>query len=386
MAARDLGAGALRRVTEVATTHARWVLAGWVLVAALCALAVPRLEQVVAHDATPFLPASSPSIQAFGQMDKAFAGGSGSSIAFVVLTGPDFRHDPTAAAYYRALSDRLHADHRHVADLQDYATRPQLQDALTSRDGQATYIPVSLEHPVGSPKADQDVAWLRDVVQRGMPGEVHGYVTGDVASIADMTDDIGASIARVTIVSVVIIIVILLLLYRSLLVPLVPLATIGIGLLVARGLVSLLGQSFLPVSTYTSMFVTALVLGAGTDYTVFLISRFHESMRGGAEPAGAVVESVRRIGPVVVASGFTVIIGSACMVMAKLALFGTTGPAIAVAILTTLVVGLTFTPALLAAMGQRARPRRPARDGRWTAIGAMVANRPLPVALAAIVL
>src|SRR3954451_9156880 len=73
MAARDLGAGALRRVTEIATTHARWVLAGWVLVAALCTLAVPRLEQVVAHDATPFLPASSPSIQAFGQMDKASA-------------------------------------------------------------------------------------------------------------------------------------------------------------------------------------------------------------------------------------------------------------------------------------------------------------------------
>src|SRR4051812_34413292 len=389
MAAREQGAGALRRVTEIATKHARWVLGGWVLIAALCTLAVPRLEQVVAHDATPFLPASSPSIQAFGQMDKAFAGGTGSSIAFVVLTGPDFRNDPTAAAYYRGLSDRLHADHAHVADLQDYPPPPPLQDALTSRDSQATYIPVSLEHPVGSPKADQDVAWLRDVVQRGMPGEVHGYVTGDVASIADMTDDIGASIARVTIVSVVIIIVILLLLYRSLLLPLVPLVTIGIGLMTARGVVSLLGMSFLPVSTYTGMFVTALVLGAGTDYTVFLISRFHEALRAGHDNRPAVVESVRRIGPVVVASGFTVIIGSACMVMAKLALFGTTGPAIAVAILVTLAVGLTFTPALLAVLGERARPRRTGIDRsetRWARVGALVARRPLPLALAALVL
>src|SRR3954470_601723 len=116
MAARDLGAGALRRVTEIATTHARWVLAGWVLVAALCALAVPRLEHVDAHDAPPSLPASTPSFQSCGQMDKAFAGGTGSSIAFVVLTGPDFRHDPNAPAYYRALSGRLHADHKHVPD------------------------------------------------------------------------------------------------------------------------------------------------------------------------------------------------------------------------------------------------------------------------------
>jgi putative drug exporter of the RND superfamily len=388
MAARDLGAGALRRVTEIATRHARWVLGGWVLIAALCTLAVPRLEQVVAHDATPFLPASSPSIQAFGQMDKAFAGGSGSSIAFVVLTGPDFRSDPTAAAYYRELSDRLHADHAHVADLQDYATQPQLREALTSRDGAATYIPVSLQHPVGSPKADEDVVWLRGVVQRGRPGDVHGYVTGDVASIADMTDDIGASIARVTIVSVAIIIVILLLLYRSPLVPLVPLATIGIGLTVARGLVSLLGMSFLPVSTYTAMFVTALVLGAGTDYTVFLISRFHESMRAGSSPVNAVVDSVCRIGPVVVASGLTVIIGSACMVLAHLALFSTTGPAIAVSILVTLVVGLSFTPALLAVMGQRVAPRplRHRAGSRWAAVGATVARRPAPTLLAALVL
>src|SRR5436309_14985644 len=117
-----VGSGALGRVAEFATRRARLVLGLWVLAAAVCALAVPRLEQVVAHDATPFLPASSPSIKAFGQMDKAFAGGSGSSIAFIVLTGPDFRNDPTAAAYYRGLTDRLHGDHAHVADLQDYAT------------------------------------------------------------------------------------------------------------------------------------------------------------------------------------------------------------------------------------------------------------------------
>src|SRR3954463_7346571 len=388
MAAPGQGAWALRRVTEIATTHARWVLGGWVLIAALCTLAVPRLQQVVAHDATPFLPASSPSIQAFGQMDKAFAGGTGSSIAFVVLTGPDFRHDSTAASYYRGLSHRLHADHAHVADLQDYAAQPQLQDALTSNDGAATYLPISLTHPVGSPRADADVRWIRDAVTKDRPAGANAYVTGDVASIADLNTDITHSIARVTVISVVIIIAILLLLYRSLLLPLVPLATIGIGLVVARGVVSLLGMSFLPVSTYTAMFVTALVLGAGTDYTVFLISRFHESMRAGSSPISAVVDAVCRIGPVVVASGLTVIIGSACMVLAHLALFSTTGPAIAVSILVTLVVGLTFTPALLVVMGRRVapRPQRRRAGTRWAAVGSLVARRPVPTLLTALVL
>ena len=391
MAPRRLGAAALARSAQFCTRHARWVLAGWVLFALALTALVPQLEKVVQRDATPFLPANSPSIEAFGDMDHAFAGGRGASIAFVVLTDDGFASDPDDQTYYRSVVARLHANQAHVADLQDYVARPDLKTALTSKDGDATYIPVSLPHPVGSPKADADVAWIRDAVDQNQPSGADAYVTGDVATIADLNTDIDDSIARVTIVTVIVIIAILLLLYRSWLLPLVPLATIGVGLLVARAFVSLFGQSFLPVSTYTAMFVTALVLGAGTDYTVFLISRFHEAMRTGQDAREAAVTSIRRIGPVVIASGFTVIIGSACMVMAKLALFGTTGPAIAVAILVTLMVGLTFTPALLAALGQRAAPP-PLRGGtsrsesRWAAVGAMVARRPLPLALAAVLL
>jgi RND superfamily putative drug exporter len=386
MAPHHLGAATLSRVAEVAVRRARWVLAGWVLLAVALTVLVAPLEKVVSRDATPFLPASSPSVRAFAQMDDAFAGGEGRALAFVVLSAPGFAADPAARDYYEGLTRRLHADDTHVADIQEYASQPALRDSLTSEDGDATYVPVALRHPVGSPQADQDVAWLRDTVQTGRPADVGAQVTGDVASITDLNGAISDSIGRVTLVSVVIIVAILLLLYRSLLLPLVPLATIGIGLLVARGLVSLMGQAFLPVSTYTGMFVTALVLGAGTDYTVFLISRFHEAIRAGMEPAGAVVESVRRVGPVVVASGLTVIIGSACMVMAKLALFGTTGPAIAVSILVTLLVGLTFTPAMTAVMGERARPRRPAGGRRWAVTGRLVASRPLPVVVASLAL
>jgi RND superfamily putative drug exporter len=383
MATHHLGAESLSRVARFAVRRARWVLAGWVIVAVALTGLVTPLETVVSRDATPFLPASSPSVRAFAQMDDAFAGGEGRALAFVVLSAPGFGTDPAAQRYYERLAQRLHDDPRHVADIQEYATRPALKPSLTSEDGDATYLPVALRHPVGSPQADEDVDWLRDTVDVGRPADVTAQVTGDVASITDLNLAISDSIARVTVVSVVIIIAILLLLYRSLLLPLVPLATIGIGLLVARGVVSLAGQSFLPVSTYTGMFVTALVLGAGTDYTVFLVSRFHEAMRGGMSAADGVVESVRRVGPVVVASGLTVIIGSACMVMAKLALFGTTGPAIAVSILVTLLVGLTFTPAMVAVLGDRARPRRPEGGLRWAAIGRAVARRPLPIALAA---
>src|SRR3954454_10365032 len=382
----------LVRVAGAATRRPRWVLAGWVLVAIALNLG-PQLEKVVQKDATPFLPASSPSIQAFDHMDTAFAGGDGKSITFVVLSGPAFAQNPADQAYYRDLVSKLHTGTEHVADMQDYAARPDLKQALTSSDGEATYIPVSLRHPVGSPKADEDVTWVRHAVQQDRPPDLHAYVTGDVASIADLNTDINKSIGLITFVTIAIIIVIVLFLYRSLILPLVPLATIGVALLAARGLVAIFGRSFLPVSTYTGAFLTALVLGAGTDYTIFLISRFHEAMREGESAREAVITSVRRIGPVVVASGFTVIIGSAAMVLTSLALFHTSGPAIAVAVFVTLLVGLTFTPALLSLLGDpgappelRGKPRPTGSDTRWAAVGSLVARRPLPIAVASILL
>jgi RND superfamily putative drug exporter len=383
----------LSRVAGMATRHPKSVLGIWVLIAVALNLTGPALEKVVQKDATPFLPANSPSIQAFDHMDAAFAAGKGESIAFVVLNGPGFAQNETDQAYYRTVVDTLANNQQHVADLQDYASRPDLKQALTSKDGNATYIPVSLRHPVGSPKADEDVSWVRQTVQDNRPPDLHAFVTGDVASIADLNTQINKSIARITFVTVAIIIVIVLLLYRSLILPLVPLATIGVALLAARGLVSIFGRSFLPVSTYTGAFLTALVLGAGTDYTIFLISRFHEAMREGERAKDAVVTSVRRIGPVVVASGFTVIIGSAAMVLTNLALFHTSGPAIAVAVFVTLLCGLTFTPALLGLLGDRVappelrgKPRRTGSDTRWAAIGALVAKRPLPIAVASFLL
>src|SRR5213080_193335 len=101
MASRRLGTTALARVAELSTRRARWVLGAWVFAAVVLTLAVPRLESVVSRDATPFLPANSPSIRAFATMDQAFAGGKGASIAFVVLTAPDFSSSPADQSYYR---------------------------------------------------------------------------------------------------------------------------------------------------------------------------------------------------------------------------------------------------------------------------------------------
>ncbi|VEH90914.1 Membrane transport protein mmpL8 (plasmid) [Tsukamurella tyrosinosolvens] len=62
----------------------------------------------------------------------------------------------------------------------------------------------------------------------------------------------------------------------------------------------------MPVSQFTVAFMTVILLGAGVDYTVFFISRYHERLRSGAEHAPALIDATATIGRVILASAATV--------------------------------------------------------------------------------
>ena len=73
-------------------------------------------------------------------------------------------------------------------------------------------------------------------------------------------------------------------------------------------------------------FATAILLGAGTDYTVFLISRYHEQRRAQTPADQAVVHATASIGRVILASAATVAFAFLTMVFARLSVFAALGP------------------------------------------------------------
>src|SRR5258708_3985120 len=106
------------------------------------------------------------------------------------------------------------------------------------------------------------------------------------------------------------------------------------------------------------------------------------------DPARSLAASVRRVGEAISCSAATVVVGGLAMLPANVSLFSTTGPAIAVAVVVTLVAGLTLSPALIAAGGTRffwprgLRAEPPSRF--WAAAAGLIARRPGRVALAAL--
>ncbi len=377
-----------RQVGEFAARHKYAIVGSWLAIAVVLNVVVPQLEDVIKRDATPFLPANAEVMHAYNVMSQKFSGANAQGFAIAVLENP---HGLTAAdrEFYATAVDRISRGGSRVVFVQDYLAHPEFKDAVQSKDGKALYIPVGLRAPVSSPGADDDAFWLRDLLRSGRPADMNAYVSGDTAIIADYQKSINDSISRTTIITLILLIVILLTIYRSPVTPLIPLTTIGIAFMVVRPVVAFLGLHVIHVAAFTETFILALTFGAGTDYCIFLISRFKEQMARGDQQVEAIATTSHRVGEAIMSSAATVIVGGLAMTQANVSIFSTTGPAIAAAVAVTLVAGLTLTPALISAGGerffwpQRVNVDKPSRF--WTAASALIVRRPRRVLLVALV-
>lgn len=375
MSTQSRESATLARLARFATRRASWMIGGWLVVVLAVNVLVPQLETVVARDSTPFVPESAPSLQAVKAMDDTFGNGRSRSFITVVveraagLTRAD-------RAWVADLAERLESTD-DVTYVQDISRKP-VRAALTSADRQAMYFQVGLPGYTGAPTSVGQVEAVRDAADRGRPDGLEIAVTGASATVTDMVIEVESSIVMITAVTLALIALILFVIYRSFVTVAFVLGIIGLALATARGVTAYLGLHAFDVSTFTGSFLTGVVLGATTDYAIFLISRYHELRREGVPAAAAARTAAAKVSAVIIGSAFTVILANACLGLAHVGLFRTTGPAIAVSILVALAISLTLTPALLGLLGTRGHLEpRPVRAGRgWERLGALVVARP----------
>ena len=120
----------------------------------------------------------------------------------------------------------------------------------------------------------------------------------------------------------VLLLLILAIIYRNPATMMLPLITIGASLLTAQGVVAAISLfTGMAISNQTIVFLSAMIAGAGTDYAVFLISRYHDYVRLGDDSDLAVRRGLVSIGKVIVASAATVGVTFLGMGFAKLGVF-----------------------------------------------------------------
>jgi RND superfamily putative drug exporter len=385
--AADSGGGWTETLSVFVVRNARAVIVTWILLVAGLNVAIPQLEEVVANDSTSFIPLDAPAVVGLARMDDQFGNGKSESFIQVVgqrdggLTDADWK-------YFYDLRPRLQADVEHVSFVQDIETRKDVRDALTSEDGEAVYVTVGIPGATGAPAANNQIDAVRKLAHVGVPDGLQVEVTGAPTTIRDMTHVIESSLATITIAILAAIAIIVQWLYRSFPVTVLILAVIGIALGVGRALVSFAGTHVFGISTFTGSIMTTVVLAAACDYAVFLISRYHEFRRDGLEPELAAALAGAKVGGIITASALTVAIANSAMILADIAFFRTTGPAVAVAVLATLALSVTLIPAVLAEAGKRGwMEPRPAKEdgGFWGRMAGLVVTQPVRVLIGGLI-
>ena len=170
---------------------------------------------------------------------------------------------------------------------------------------------------------------------------------------------------------VLMVLIILFVIYRNPFTMMLPLVTIGVSVGVAQSIVAGVAELGLGVSSQTITLMTTMMAGAGIDYAVFLISRYHDYLRQGMDSDEAVVKALTSIGKVIAGSAATVSITFLGMVFTHLGSFRNVGPCLAISIALAFLAAVTFLPALMVLVGRRdwIKPRRDLTTRFWRRLG-----------------
>jgi len=179
------------------------------------------------------------------------------------------------------------------------------------------------------------------------------YVTGEPAFNYDIQTQTVTDIERIDPITITLILVIVGVFFASLVAPLIPIAAIGLSIGIAFGLVYLVGSYVTSVHYLVLTLLPVSMLGAGSDYCIFLVSRYAEERRLGRGKKDAVERSVTWAGESIATSGATVVIAFGTLAFASFGLLRSVGIAVMLGISIALLVALTLVPAALSLFGDR---------------------------------
>jgi uncharacterized membrane protein YdfJ with MMPL/SSD domain len=295
------------------TVRFRWlIVAAWVIVAVVLSVALPPLSSVEKSSNSDFLPATVPSMQA-GRLAAPFNSQSQSDATFVAAA-------PSGAltAADDAAIDRAEAAIRSVPRV------TAVLDQGVSANGRArkALVELNLPSPSNGKVTTRTVEQLRSAfTTSGSHPGVAMHLTGSVAQSVDEQNQTSHIQMLTELLSFVFIVLLLLLTFRALLAPLVALLPSAVALFAAGPIIAQSSHIGVQVSDLTPILLVVVMLGAGTDYGLFLIFRVREELRRGMGVDEAVSFSLCKVGESITFSGLTVI-GALATLVIGLVFFG----------------------------------------------------------------
>ncbi|HEX7738544.1 MAG TPA: MMPL family transporter [Marmoricola sp.] len=364
---------------RIASRRPWYVIAAWVILAVVIIALSPGLHSTT--DESEFLPKHYESIKAANLQQEAFAGATTPGAILVFDRKDGGKLTETDLTQAKTVVTKLNGElGKTFTALPTSAIGVQ-----PSKDGKAALSAFILAKNANGydTQAINDAKKLRKDAKTLMHGSAMELkMTGPAPQSLDSQDSSTKTLAIVGAATVLLIIVLLGIIFRSVLICLMPIVVVGLVSQVATGLIAMANKAFdLKADSSIEQILVVVLYGIGTDYILFLLFRYRERLRAGDEPKIAIVGAMERAGEAIASAGGAVIVSFMALVLSSLSLFRSIGPALAIAVATTLVAALTLVPAVMTLLGRALFwPSKKWKDepkaARFTRIGEALGARP----------
>ncbi|MGH9046142.1 MAG: MMPL family transporter, partial [Acidimicrobiales bacterium] len=321
----------------------RWLIVIlWLVGTGVAVKTLPSLGSQVNNNSA-FLPANAPSNQA-ATLAEPLSGPANQSLIQVVAVA----HGGALGASDQAAFQSL------IPALAKIPTVDHVQFGSVSPDRDAAEILVLSKNSPNDVPDDKTLLHRMQVAvdKTSLPRGLDVHFAGAVATgVANQVQSQSQG-KQTQSLSLLLIIVLLLFIFRSAVAPLLTLLPAAVVLVLSQSLIGGLGTLGLKISSITQLLLIVLVLGAGTDYGLFLVFRVREELESGRSSHEAVQIALSRVGESITGSASTVVLALLSLSLADFGLYKDLGPPLAIGIAVMLLAGLTLLPALLAIVGR----------------------------------
>ncbi|HDR8116209.1 TPA: MMPL family transporter [Bacillus cereus] len=234
-----------------------------------------------------------------------------------------------------------------IKEVVSHLDNKDLEKQLISKDNTTILTQISVDKKHG--EISKIANGLHNKIK---PKGVETYLTGSDLIAGDFLTSSQEGVKKTEVISIIFILVVLIIVFRSPIVPIVSLLTVGVSYLVSMGIIAHLVDQFnFPFSNFTQVFVVVVLFGVGTDYNILLYTRFKEELSKQENAFLATKETFKSAGKTVLYSGIAVLIGFASLALASFKLYQSTS-AVAIGVAVLLLVLTTLNPFFMVLLGK----------------------------------
>lgn len=223
----------------------------------------------------------------------------------------------------------------------------------SAKETSTTAVTYLFFQPSVSPRTRVDLAnaLVRQVINQ--PDDGTTGVTGTIPLRENAGDIILEYLPIIEAASVLLVIVVVGIAFRAVLAPFVVLAPAALAYFVSTRLVGVVSEvTGLAVPHELRPLLVVILLGVTADYAVFYLFAGRAELALGTGRVEAAIAASRRVTPIVFVAALTVAASTATLLLARLELFRSLGPGMAVSVLTAGLAAITLFPAFLGIFGR----------------------------------